>query len=99
MEQGAPQEQGAEGGVDGMQMIANVDESLGLIGQALSGAPQGGQEFAARMAKIQADFQALVQEALAANGRGGGAPAAPQGSSPMMDQSQGQPMGMQGGMR
>lgn len=99
MDQEQGQEQTSEGGVDGQQMIDNLSTGIGNIADALAGAPNGGKEFAMRMKKLQEDFMAIVSEAMQANGQGGGSAQSPQGSAPMMDQSQGQPMGMQGGMR
>jgi hypothetical protein len=86
---------GQEDSGSGMEIIQNIDQGLGMLEQVIASAPNGGSQFAQRMAKIRAEFQALIEEAMqgAQGGSQGG------GSQPIMDQSQGQPMGMQGGMR
>ena len=95
MDQGMAQ--GAEGegeDQDGMAMIKEVDSSLATLEQAISSAPNVGPKLAERMAKVRQEFQAIITEGMGAAQGGGG-----QGAQPVMDQSQGQPMGMQGGMR
>jgi hypothetical protein len=87
-----------QGQPDGMAIIQSVDDNLSMIGDAISSAPNG-QQFAARIAKIKSDFQAVVQEAMAAAQGGQGAPSQGGGVQPVQDMSQGTPMGMQGGMR
>lgn len=96
MDQAMPQGQEGEGeGQDGMAMIKEVDSSLETLAQAISSAPNVGPKLAERMSKLRAEFQAIITEGMGA-AQGGGAPS---GAQPVMDQSQGQPMGMQGGMR
>lgn len=83
----------AQGGDQaGQEMIANVDQGISNIAKILTGAPQGGEQLAQRMGAVQAEFRSIIEEAMG-GGQGGG------GAQPVQDQSQGTPMGAQGGMR
>lgn len=87
------QGQEAQGGdSSGQELIANVDQGISNIAKILTGAPQGGEQLAQRMGAVQAEFRSIIEEAMSGGSQGGG-------SQPVMDQSQGTPMGAQGGMR
>lgn len=86
-------EQGGEsGGNAGQELISNIDQGLSNVAKILTGAPQGGEQLAQRMAALQAEFRSIIEEAMSGGGGQGGG-----GARPVMDQ--GQPMGAQGGMR
>jgi hypothetical protein len=85
--------QGQEGGGNaGQELISNIDQGLSNVAKLLTGAPQGGEQLSQRMAAVQAEFRSIIEEAMSGGSGGGGA-------QPVMDQSQGTPMGAQGGMR
>jgi len=87
------QAQGQGGGDSGGQeLIQNIDQGLSNVAKILTGAPQGGEQLAQRMGAVQAEFRSIIEEAMSGGGQGSGA-------QPVMDQSQGTPMGAQGGMR
>lgn len=89
------QAQAGQGGGDssGQELIQNIDQGLSNVAKILTGAPQGGEQLAQRMGAVQAEFRSIIEEAMSGGGQGGG------GAQPVMDQSQGTPMGTQGGMR
>ena len=90
---GQPADQAQEGGGNAIQ---DTDQMIGAIGKGLMSVPGGGEQFSARMAKVQAEYRKIIEDVIAAQG-GGQAQGQqmPQGApkaSPVPERGMGTPM-------
>ena len=64
---GQPADQAQEGGGNAIQ---DTDQMIGAIGKGLMSVPGGGEQFSARMAKVQAEYRKIIEDVIAAQGGG-----------------------------
>jgi len=83
----AQSDQGQQGGGG---IIETIDSGLGMLSNELSKLP-GGEDLAKRMAKVKAEYMAIIQAAAQASQGGGNMMPTPQKSSPIPERSQGMP--------